>query len=55
MLVEQPAIPETKYRPVGGGYLEGVDTAEGFRLSRVHSTDPAMYLKKGYAPGSICK
>lgn len=53
LLVEQPDIPQASYRQVGGSFLEGVDTPEGFRLSRIHSTDPAMYLKQNCSPGSI--
>lgn len=53
MLMPAEAIPEPSYKQVGGSYLEGHDTPEGFQISRIHSTDPAMYLKTGHAPGSI--
>lgn len=42
-----------RIKEIPGGYLEGVETPQGFCLSRLYSTDPAMFLKNEYAPGSI--
>lgn len=53
MLTEQQSYPEMTLKPFEGGYLEGFDTPQGFKLSRLHSTDPSLYLNKGYAPGSM--
>ena len=53
MLMEQSAQPSLETRPVNGGYLEGHQTPGGFQMTRIWSTDPAMYLKKEYTPGSI--
>jgi hypothetical protein len=52
-LVETPEYPELTVKSFSGGYFEGRNTPEGFVLSRLHSTDPALYLKKNYAPNSI--
>ncbi|MCL2578491.1 MAG: YlzJ-like family protein [Oscillospiraceae bacterium] len=38
---------------VAGGQLEGQDTPQGFVATRLYSTDPALYLKNEYKPGSI--
>lgn len=55
MLIEQPAVPEYTCKQVGNSFLEGVETARGLQLSRIYSTDPAMYLKKDFSPGAIYK
>lgn len=54
--------PECKFPPcvtmqVDGNLIEGYQSENGFQLSRLYSTDPAMYLKKEYFPGSYynCK
>jgi len=52
-LLDQPEIPAVSMRQISGGYVEGYHTSQGFHLSRLHSTDPALYLKNEYAPGSI--
>lgn len=51
LLTEQPDIPQRRLCEIEGGYVEGYDTPDGFQLSRLHSTDPTMYLKPDYAPG----
>ena len=38
---------------INGGYLEGYHTEQGFQMTRLHSTNPALYLKNEYSPGSI--
>lgn len=53
MLTPAGELPANNFKRVGGCYLEGVDTPDGFRLNRIHSTDPAMYLRPELAPGSI--
>ena len=51
-----PRKPEkTVYRNVSGGLLEGVDTENGFRIGRLISTDPALFLREDYAPGTVQK
>lgn len=55
MLVPQAEIQPPSVKQVAGGYLEGAETQEGFVLSRICSTDPALYLKKGMSPGSVYK
>jgi len=52
-LLEQPQSAGTNMQTIDGGYLEGQHTAQGFRMLRLHSTNPALYLKNEYAPGSI--
>ena len=47
--------PEKVLRPVKGGFLEGTDSADGFTVSRLISTDPRLYLRKDYAPGFLRK
>ena len=53
MLSPQSELPAFTQKQVGQSYLEGFDTPQGFQLSRVCSTDPAMYLRKELSPGSI--
>lgn len=55
MLIEQPELPQLEMRSVQGGYAEGRWTNQGFEISRLCSTDPAMYLKSDYSPGAIQK
>jgi len=52
-LQEQPQIPKATMRQISGGYLEGLETPQGFQATRLCSTNPALYLKSEYAPGSI--
>jgi len=53
LLQEQPEIPKATLRQINGGYLEGLETPQGFQATRLCSTDPALYLKNEYTPGSI--
>lgn len=52
-LIEQPEGPAPATMEIKGGYLEGYQTPQGFVSGRLISTDPAMYLKAEYAPGSL--
>ncbi len=54
-LTEQPEYPALTMKQFSGGFLEGRETPQGFMLSRLHSTDPGLYLKKEYAPGTEIK
>ena len=49
----QADLPAVGYKLLGGRCLEGVSTPQGFRVSRIHSTDPSMYLRPELSPGSI--
>ncbi len=40
---------------INGGLLEGEKTPEGFKVSRLISTDPGLFLKEEYAPGIVKK
>jgi hypothetical protein len=51
-LEEQPVLPQLTMRQFPGGMLEGEETPRGFVISRLYSTDPALYLSKDYAPGA---
>ena len=51
-LMEQPAAPTMEVAGLDGGYLEGVRQGRDLIISRVISTDPAVYLKPEFAPGS---
>ena len=55
LLLEHPESPEMSVQRINGGYIEGHNTPQGFRAFRLHATDPAMYLKSEYAPGSILR
>lgn len=52
LLIPNESSPVSAYRQIGNSYLEGEQTPQGFRLYRIHSTDPAMYLREGFTPGS---
>ncbi|HHY51671.1 MAG TPA: hypothetical protein GX499_00305 [Clostridiales bacterium] len=52
-LMEQPEQPPSTVMEIQGGYLEGYHSPKGFVASRLITTDPALYLKAEYAPGSI--
>lgn len=47
--------PKTALRKVKGGFLEGTDSADGFTVGRLISTDPSLYLREDYAPGFLRK
>ena len=38
---------------VEGGYLQGVMTAQGMRITRLDSTDPRMYLRRENDVGAL--
>ena len=44
-LMEQPAAPTMEVAGFDGGYLEGVRQGRDLIISRVISTDPAVYLR----------
>lgn len=46
------AAPTMEVAGFDGGYLEGVRQGRDLIISRVISTDPAVYLKPEFAPGS---
>ena len=52
-LTEQPELPECVWRSTGFGQVQGYKTAEGFCVARMQSTNPRMYLRQEYSPGSI--
>lgn len=47
--------PERSIMEIDGGLLEGEKTTEGFKVSRLISTDPGLFLKEEYAPGIVKK
>lgn len=47
--------PKKSIMEINGGLIEGEKTPEGFRISRLISTDPGLFLKEEYAPGMIKK
>ena len=54
-LLEQAESHPVSVQQIDGGYLEGYHSPQGFHASRLHSTNPALYLKNEYAPGSILR
>lgn len=40
-----------EYKPLHGGYVQGVEQNGHFTISRLISTNPHMYLDPRYAPG----
>ena len=40
---------------VDGILLEGEDSVDGFKISRILSTNPKAYLNTAYAPGKTIK
>jgi hypothetical protein len=54
-LEEHPPLPQLTMRKFSKGLLEGEETPRGFVISRLYSTDPALYLSKDYAPGAAYK
>lgn len=45
--------PNAAVMKIEGGLLLGEKTAEGFKVSRLISTDPGLFLKEELAPGAI--
>ena len=55
MLSEPDPILPTEIRNIPGGYIEVCKTSTGFTMSRLFTTDPAMYLMDDYSPGTHIK
>ncbi len=47
--------PEYAVRRVHNSYIQGIEQGGEFTVSRLISTDPAMYLDPRYRPGSVLK
>ncbi len=45
--------PQFQVRQMGGRYLVGEQTPEGFVLQRLISTNPRDYLSPNFAPGRL--
>ena len=43
--------PGTELVPLGGSFVEGTRGKDGIQITRLISTDPAMYLDKRYQIG----
>lgn len=41
------------WRQVSGGFLQGVPGENGLTVTRLVSTDPALYLDPLYQPGAV--
>ena len=52
-LLPRRELPETTTLPCRGGYVEGILSAQGLTISRLISTDPALYLDARLQPGEI--
>jgi hypothetical protein len=52
-LVEPPELPKLRCCRSGFGFVSGYDTPTGFQITRLHSTDPSVYLRGELAPGKI--
>lgn len=52
-LLPADETPAAETIEVSGATLSGRRTPRGFEVSRVLSTDPAVYLNAAFAPGSI--
>ena len=52
-LTEAAETPECVWKALPFGQVQGYDTPQGFRVSRIQSTNPRMYLKAEYSPGSM--
>lgn len=51
-MMERQADPSS-WVNVSGGMLQGIRGENGLVVTRLVSTDPAMYLDPRYAPGAI--
>ena len=47
------AAPQCECVSLDGMILEGVKGPDGLQISRVISTDPAVYLDSRYSPGQV--
>jgi len=57
-LAEHLQPPEKQEYPectcsLSGGFLHGIMTQQGFRITGIYSTDPAMYLRKENDIGTL--
>ena len=52
-LLPRQELPETTALPCRGGCVEGVLSPRGLTISRLISTDPALYLDARLQPGEI--
>ena len=52
LICETPKPPESKCVKCDNGYVEVVNSASGWSVNRLISTDPAAYLNPIYTPGS---
>lgn len=41
------------WRQVPGGFLQGMQRENGLTVTRLVSTDPALYLNPQYQPGAV--
>lgn len=41
------------WRQVPGGFLQGMQGENGLTVTRLVSTDPALYLNPQYQPGAV--
>lgn len=46
---EDPSV----WRQVPGGFLQGMQGENGLTVTRLVSTDPALYLNPRYQPGAV--
>ena len=53
MLIPEAPVRPCEIRRFEGGFLEGQQDPDGFRISRLISTDPMLYLDPKYAPGQL--
>ncbi len=55
LLMEQPQLPQTRFCAFDKGFLELTGSGSNATVTRVISTDPAVYLDPRFAPGSPYK
>ncbi len=55
LIFQDATASQTVTKMVNGVLLEGVEQSDGMHVTRVLSTDPKVFLRKEYAPGSIVK
>lgn len=48
-------VPSKEFLETKFGFLEGIQSINGFEISRIISTDPRSYLNSDISPGSILK
>ncbi len=52
-LMPPPPMGHMECMAFGGGYVQGYRTDKGLEVSRVISTDPAVYLDPQLQPGAV--